>query len=152
MTTLFQKDCIVITDQSAPKPLGAYSHAVKAGPFVFLSGIGARDPQTNKEAGVVLNNDGSVASYDIAVQTRAVLANVESVLQACGCTMHDVVDIHVFLGNIQDFAAYNRVYIDEFQRIFNGQNLPSRTTVESKPPGHNYIEMKVIALCPSPKS
>lgn len=152
MTSKLSKDCVVITDQSAPKPLGAYSHAVKAGPFVFLSGIGARDPYTNKEAGVVLNDDGGVASYDIEVQTLAVLANVESVLQACGCTMHDVVDIQVFLADMKDFAAYNRVYIEEFQRIFNGQNLPARTTVESKPPGHNYIEMKVIALCPSPKS
>lgn len=152
MMTTSTKECIVITDQSAPKPLGAYSHAVKAPPFVFLAGIGARDPLTNREAGVVLNDDGSVASYDIAVQTRAVLANIESVLTACGCTMHDVVDVHVFLGSIQDFAAYNRVYIEAFQAIFNGKDLPARTTVEAKPPGHNYIEMKVIALCPSPKS
>jgi 2-aminomuconate deaminase len=125
----------------APLPLGAYSHAVKAGPFVYLCGLGARNPETGKEDGVTLDASGSVLHYDIEVQTRTVLQNLIVVLEAADCSLSDVVDVTVYLRNMKDFAAYNKIY-GEF---FNFEGLPARTTIESSPPGHNFIEIKAIA-------
>ena len=65
---------------TAPAPLGAYSHAVKAAGLLFVSGQGARDAKTGKEAGITLDADGRVTAYDIEVQTRAVLDNLSTVL------------------------------------------------------------------------
>lgn len=128
----------------APVPLGNYSHAVKAGPFLFVSGQGARDPETGTECGVTLNDDGSVASYDIEAQTHACIRNLQTVLEAAGCTMQDLVDVSVFLADIKDFAKYNRVYSEYFS--FNGP--PARTTIQAAAlPGKNFIEIKAIALC-----
>jgi 2-aminomuconate deaminase len=64
--------------EKAPSPLGSYSHAVQAGPFIYLSGQGARDAETGKEAGVTLDDKGDVLSYDIEVQTHAVIRNMRS--------------------------------------------------------------------------
>ncbi len=130
----------------APSALGAYSHAVKAGPLLFLSGQGARDPETGKEAGVVVNPDGTVASYDIAVQTHAVIRNIQTVLAAAGCTLRDVIEVNVYLTDMKDFHAYNQVYA----QYFTFEGAPARTTIQAPPPGYNFIEMRVVALCPTP--
>jgi 2-aminomuconate deaminase len=129
--------------EQAPAPLGAYSHAVKAGPFVFTCGLGARDPISGTEVGVTIEN-GEVVFYDIAVQTRQVLDNLVTVLNASGCTLRDVVDVQVFLANMKDFPGYNQVY-GEF---FNFENLPARTTIQAVPPGRNFIEIKAVAYKP----
>jgi 2-aminomuconate deaminase len=128
----------------APMPLGAYSHAVRAGDFIYLCGLGARSPETGREVGVTLDADGTVAHYDIAVQTRQVLANLETVLAAAGCTLQDVVDVTVFLAHMADFAQYNAIYAETF--CF--PNPPARTTMEARPPGYNFIEIKAIAYKP----
>lgn len=128
----------------APLPLGCYSHAVKAGPFVYLCGLGARSPQTGKEVGVTLDGQGNVISYDIAVQTRAVLDNLVTVLAAAGCTLKDVVDVQVFLADMKDFSGFNPIYAE----YFNFPDPPARTTIEARPPGHNFIEIKAVALSP----
>ena len=126
---------------NAPAPLGAYSHAVKAGGFVYLCGLGARDPVSGKEVGVELDEHGDVLWYDIEVQTRQVLENLKTVLKASNCEITDVIDVTVFLKNMQDFAKYNKVYGE----YFNFKNLPARTTVECAPPGLNFVEIKAIA-------
>ena len=138
----FERVAINLSEGAAPRPLGAYSHAVRVGNLVFLAGQGARDACTGKEAGVVLDSDGKVTSYDIVVQTRAVIENMKAVLAACGCTLQDVVDVCVFLKDMGDFPAYNQVYA----QYFTFDCPPARTTVQvADLPGDNFIEMKVIA-------
>jgi len=127
----------------APAPLGAYSHAVWAADLLYVSGQGARDSKTGKEAGVVLDEHGVVVSYDIEVQTRAVLENLKVVLKAAGCSMEDLVDVSVFLKDMTDFPRYNRVYAE----FFSFRNPPARTTVQvAGLPGKNFIEIKAIAF------
>lgn len=129
----------------APSPLSSYSHAVRVGPFVFISGQGSRDPKSGQEAGVTLDANGRVASYDIEVQTHAVIANLQSVLNAANCELTDLVDVTVFLVNMQDFAKYNSVY----EKYFSFPNPPARTTVAAAAlPGKNFIEIKATAFRP----
>lgn len=142
--TSYERRSIILTD-NAPAPLGAYAHAVQAGPFVYLCGLGARDAETGREAGVTLDAAGHVTAYEIETQTRAVIQNMITVLEAAGCTLRDVIDVSVFLADMNDFAAYNRVYAE----YFSFENPPARTTIEGRPPGRNFIEMKAIALHPS---
>jgi reactive intermediate/imine deaminase len=130
-----------IDTRAAPRPLGAYAHAARAGQLLFISGQGARDPATGRERGVLLNPDGSMKSYDIREQTRAAIANVEAVLRAAGGALKDVVDVTVFLLDMTDFAAYNEVYAEAF-----GSHRPARTTVGAASlPGNNAIEIKAVA-------
>ncbi|HEY9733123.1 MAG TPA: RidA family protein [Drouetiella sp.] len=139
------RTAIIIEQGKAPGPLGAYSHAVKAGGMVFLAGQGARDATTGKEAGVKLADDGTVISYEIEVQTRAVIENMIVVLKASGCAISDVVDVTVFLKDMNDFAKYNSVY----KEYFSFENPPARTTVAvADLPGNNFIEIKAIAVQP----
>ncbi len=133
--------------ENAPAPLGCYSHAVKAGPYLYLCGMGARDPETGQEAGITLDETGNVVSYDIGVQTHAVIRNLITVLEAAGCTLQDLVDVTVFLANMKDFDAYNKVYA----QYFSFENPPARTTIQAVPPGRNFIEIKAIAWCPDDK-
>jgi enamine deaminase RidA (YjgF/YER057c/UK114 family) len=68
----------------------------------------------------------------------------KSVLAEAGCTLRDVVDITIFLADMNDFEKYNRIYGEYFS--FEGP--PARTTIQAaKLPGKNFIEIKAIALC-----
>jgi 2-iminobutanoate/2-iminopropanoate deaminase len=103
-----------VTDPHAPEPVGPYSHAA-AHPdgTLFLSGQAAIDPAT-----------GRLIDGDIEAQTRRVFANLESVLAAAGRSFDDVVKVNVYLADIEDFAAMNRVYATVFTAPY-----PARTTV-----------------------
>ncbi|MBS1952959.1 MAG: RidA family protein [Cyanobacteria bacterium SZAS-4] len=137
------RTAIIIEQGTAPRPLGNYSHACKAGGLVFLAGQGARDASTGKEAGVKLAEDGSVISYEIEVQTKAVIENMIVVLKASGCAITDVVDVTVFLKDMNDFTKYNSIY----SQYFSFENPPARTTVAvADLPGNNFIEIKAIAM------
>jgi 2-aminomuconate deaminase len=135
----------IYLEDDAPSPLGRYPHAVVAGDFVFYSGQGARDPKSGETIGVTLDAQGKVESYNIEVQTRAVLENLRAVVHASGLTFADLVDVTVFLRHMEDFDAYNRVYGE----YFAFPNPPARTTVESRPPGHNFIEIKATGYKPT---
>ena len=126
----------------APAPLGNYSHAVKAGDFVFLCGLGARNPQSGKEVGVELDEHGDVLWYDIEVQTRQVMENMITVLKASGCQLTDVVDVTVYLKDMADFPKYNTVYGVYFS---TPEKMPVRTTIQATPPGLNFVELKAVA-------
>lgn len=129
----------------APKPLGAYSHAIKTHGLLFVAGQGARNPDTGEEAGVKVNDQGKIISYDIEVQTQAVIENLEVVLKEAGLSLQDLVDVTVFLADMADFGKYNRVY----ERHFSFPNPPARTTVAvASLPGKNFIEIKAIAAYP----
>ncbi len=133
----------VIRAATAPKPVGAYPHARRVGNLLFLSGIGPRDAASNAIVGNVYDTDGKLVSYDIDAQCRAVFANVRKVLQASGARWQDLVDVTVFLTDMDhDFATYNRVYAEYFTDA-----QPCRTTVGiTALPTPIAIELKCIAV------
>lgn len=133
----------VIHTDNASKPLGAYPHARKAGPFLFLSGIGPRNAKDNSIPGLETDASGNILKYDIEAECRAVFANVKAVLEASGSSWERIVDVTVFLTNMKkDFPVYNRLYNEYFSSV-----QACRTTVEVKSlPTPISIELKVIAL------
>ena len=66
-----------IQTDKAPKPVGLYPHAKRAGNLLFLSGVGPRKPNTEEIPGVELDEEGNVLSHDIEVQCRSVFENVK---------------------------------------------------------------------------
>jgi 2-aminomuconate deaminase len=132
----------VVKSEQAPKPVGAYPHARRVGNLLFLSGVGPRDPSTNAIIGNVYDVTGRLISYDIEAQCRAVFANVRAILQASGAAWEDLVDITVFLTDMDhDFPIYNRVYAEYFTTA-----QPCRTTVGiTALPTPIAIELKCIA-------
>ena len=129
----------------APKAVGHYPHARRVGKLLFLSGIGPRDPATNAIPGNEYFADGRVSRYDIAAQARAVFANVRAVLEASGARWEDLVDVTVFLTDMErDFAAYNAAWAEFFP---DPANAPCRTTLGiTALPTPIAIELKCIAV------
>ena len=126
------------------KPLAAYSHTRTVGQLVFIAGQGCRDPETDIWAGVTFNPDGSAKEINFEQQVRGVFRNVERALKSAGLSKHDLVDVQVFLTDMQrQFPVMNRVWNEFFEGTGPG---PTRTTVAVKElPGLNQIEMKAIA-------
>ena len=140
----------VIRTDAAPAPVGAYPHARKVGDLLFLSGVGPRLPGSNGIPGNVHDADGQLISYDIEAQCRQVFANVRAVLEASGAVWTDLVDVTVFLTDMQrDFAVYNRLYAEHFAGVD-----ACRTTLGIIAlPTPIAIELKCIAaLSPSARS
>ena len=97
-----------VNTDKAPKPVGLYPHARQVGNLLFLSGVGPRQAGTSQIPGVELDNHGNIISYDIKTQCRSVFNNVRTILEASGASWMDLVDVTVFLTNMDnDFAAYN---------------------------------------------
>jgi 2-iminobutanoate/2-iminopropanoate deaminase len=109
------------------------AQGVKCGDFVFVSGQGPLDPVTKR-----------VVSDDIGEQTRVTLDNVNEVLKAAGTSLPHVVKVGVFLRDMADFDAFNRVFKDYFKGV-----QPARTTVQAAAPraGVN-VEIDAIAWIP----
>ena|SRR5690348_11567151 len=96
----------VVRTETAPAPVGAYPHARRVGELLFLSGIGPRVPGSNAIPGNVHNPLGTLVAHDIAAQTRQVFANVRAVLEASGAHWEDLVDVTVFLTDMEaDFKT-----------------------------------------------
>ncbi|APD47000.1 Rid family detoxifying hydrolase [Synechococcus sp. CS-602] len=93
-----------INTAAAPAPVGPYNQAVKAGALLFCSGQIALDPATG----------GMVGDGDVEAETRQVLANLAAVLAAAGCSAQQVVRTTVFLADLADFAAVNKIYAESF--------------------------------------
>jgi 2-iminobutanoate/2-iminopropanoate deaminase len=102
-----------IVADGAPRASGAYSQAIRAGDFVFVSGQGPLDPET-----------GEVHGDTIEEQTERTLRNVEAIAKAAGGSLRDVVKVSAFLASIDDFPAYNATY----ERVFDAEPRPARTT------------------------
>ena len=120
----------VINAEDAPKAIGPYSQAIKAGQFVFTAGQIALDPKT-----------GTVIGSDIAAQTERVLENLKAVITAAGASLSDVVKTTVYLTKLEDFAPMNEVYA----RYFDIEP-PARTTVFINVlPKSALIEIDVVA-------
>src|SRR3990167_2520854 len=86
--------------QASPSPLGSYSHALKVGNLLFISGQGCRDAKSGIEAGLTFDAKGEVVAYDIEEQTKGVLENLRAVLTAANLGFENVVDITVFLADM----------------------------------------------------
>lgn len=117
----------------APPAVGPYSHAVAAGGFLFLSGQGALAP------------DGKgIVHGTIEEETRLTFSNIQAVLDEAGATLKDVVKVLVFLDDMDNFRAFNKVYKEYFS-----EDPPARSCVEvSRLPGGMQVEIEVVALLP----
>jgi 2-iminobutanoate/2-iminopropanoate deaminase len=111
-----------------PTPRGAYSPAVRAGDFIYVSGQGPIDAVTDR-----------LSPGDVRHQTRVTLTNLRAILEFCGATLHDVVKCSVFLKDVGEFQQMNEVYAEFFP-----DNRPARTTVEAK---FHHAEMLVEIDC-----
>lgn len=121
----------VISTEGAPKAIGPYSQAIRAGGLLFTSGQVAIDPATQQ-----------VIAGDVSTQTDRVLKNLVAVLQASGSSLEQVVRCTVFLKNMGDFGAMNEVYGKYFK-----QAPPARSTVEvARLPKDALVEIDAIAL------
>lgn len=106
----------VISTDKAPAAVGAYSQGVWAGPFLFLSGQIALDPQSGKMVG-----DG-----DPAAETVQVMKNIQGVLESQGMTLDHIVKAVIYAASIKDFKAINDVY----KSCFPNGYFPARCFVE----------------------
>ncbi len=126
----------------APEPVGSYPHARQVGNLLFLSGIGPRERGSKEIPGVTLDANQNISDYDIATQCHSVFRNVRTILEEAGSSWDRLVDVTVYLTNMQaDFSTYNRLYAEYF-----ATNQPCRTTIEVKSlPTPIAIELKCIA-------
>lgn len=133
---------VELNSAKAPEPVGLYPHARKVGNLLFLSGVGPRERGKKEIPGVELDANGKIKSYDIEAQCHSVFKNVRLILEASGSSWDRLVDVTVFLTNMDDdFQTYNRIYAEYFK-----ENRPCRTTVEiNKLPTPIAIELKCIA-------
>lgn len=133
----------------APEPVGLYPHARRVGHLLFLSGVGPRERGQAAVPGVELDGEGKILAYDFERQCHAVFRNVRYILEEAGSSWENLVDVTVFLTNMQaDFPTYNRLYAEYFQG-----NQPCRTTVEvNRLPTPIAIELKCIATVEAEKS
>ena len=119
-----------ISSPGAPKAIGPYSQAVRAGQLLFLSGQVALDPAT-----------GQMVEGGITEQTRRVFENLGAVLAAGGRSFATVVRTTVFLADMNDFAAMNEVYGQYFKEPY-----PARATVQvARLPKDARVEIDLIA-------
>jgi 2-iminobutanoate/2-iminopropanoate deaminase len=121
----------VIHTDNAPKAIGPYSQAIRAGDFVFCSGQLGLDPST-----------GNLVNGGVEAETRRALENLSAVLHAAGTSLERVVKTTVFLLDMNDFAKMNAVYAEFFPA-----NPPARSTIQvARLPRDGHVEIEAIAL------
>lgn len=120
-----------VSTDKAPKAIGPYEQAIKAGGLVYTAGQIPIDPQS-----------GNLIAGGIAEQTRQVLENLKAVLEAAGSSLEQVVKATVFLKNMADFAALNEVYGE-----YLGAAKPARSTVAvAELPRGALVEIDFVAM------
>jgi reactive intermediate/imine deaminase len=112
---------------ATPLPM-PFSKAVRAGGFLFLSGV------------LPMDENGRLVAGDIVVQTRTVIERIATTLGECGASLSDVVRVMVWLADFGDFPAFNA----EYRRHFDA-HLPARSTVEASLYSGARIEIEVQA-------
>lgn len=127
-------DRTIIECEAAPKPIGPYSQAVKAGSMLFLAGQIPIDPAS-----------GQVEATDITEQTKQVMKNIQTIIEYAGLTMGHIVRCVIYLTDLNDFAVVNEIYGEYF--VFEP---PVRSTVQvAALPAGSRIEIEVTAYCPA---
>ena len=120
-----------IAASGAPKAIGPYSPAIRAGNFLFLSGQIAIDPAS-----------GVLVDGGIGAQTEQVMRNLGALLEAAGTGFEHVVRTTVFLADMHEFAAMNECYAK-----FVVDPPPARSTVQvARLPRDSRVEIDVIAV------
>jgi 2-iminobutanoate/2-iminopropanoate deaminase len=120
----------VIQTDNAPASIGVYSQAIRSGNTLYLSGQIGLIPETRELAG-----------DDLESQTHQTLRNIQSVLEAAGYAMSDVVKAQVFLDDMNDYSAFNEIYMTYFT-----SDPPARAVVEvSRIPLDAKVEIMVTA-------
>ena len=104
----------IIRTDNAPKAIGPYSQAVRAGDTVYLSGQIPLDPAT-----------GELVTGDITVQTERVFQNLRAVCEAAGGSLSKLVRVGIYLTDLKNFQAVNAV-----MARFCKEPYPARSTVE----------------------
>jgi 2-iminobutanoate/2-iminopropanoate deaminase len=119
-----------VSSDSAPKAIGPYSQAIRAGSLLFLSGQIPLDPAT-----------GVMVGGDIAAQTHQVFANLAAILEAAGASFDNVVKTTVYLADMNDFTTVNEIYGTYFS-----SPAPARATVQAaRLPKDARVEIDLIA-------
>jgi 2-iminobutanoate/2-iminopropanoate deaminase len=122
----------VISTADAPQAIGPYSQAIKHNGLVFVSGQIPLDPTS-----------GELVTGDISAQTTQVVKNLTAILKAAGSSLDKVLKTTVFLKDMNDFAAMNKIYGDAF-----GAHKPARATVEvARLPRDVSVEIELVAAC-----
>jgi len=119
---------ILVTDK-APKPVGPYSQAIRAGKFLFVSGQLPIDPK-----------DGKIVPSDITVQTSRTLENIKAILKTVNYTLSDIVQTHVYLSSMTLLKEFNNTYATYFNKDF-----PTRVTVGAELVPGALLEISAIA-------
>ena len=101
--------------ENGPKRVGPFSHAVKAGEFIFITGQMPTLPE----------NPDVLVSNDVEKQTHQVMKNLIDVLQGCNSSLKKVIFSRVYLVNFKDFDKMNKVYASYFDK----NKLPARTCI-----------------------
>ena len=123
----------LLVPESAPKPLGPYSHGVRSGRWVFTSGTIGNDPAT-----------GKLVAGGVVAETRQALTNLGGTLRAGGTSLAQVLKTTVFLVDLGQFAAMNAVYAEFFP-----QDPPARSTIQvGGLPGGASVEIEAVAVVP----
>ena len=122
-----------ISSPHAPKAIGPYSQAIRAGQLLFLSGQIALDPTS-----------GQLVEGDVTAQTRRVMDNLAAVLKAAGLPLAAVVRTTIFLADMSDFAKVNEVYATYFPAAAGP--APARATVQvAQLPRGARVEIDAVA-------
>lgn len=122
-----------VVTAAAPAPVGPYNQAVKAAGLLFCSGQIALDPATGEMVG----------AGDVEAETRQVLANLQAVLAAAGCSPQQVVRTTVFLADLADFAKVNALYTE----VFGAGVSPARACVQvAALPKGGRVEIDCMAV------
>ena len=122
-----------VSSADAPKAIGPYSQAIRAGHLLFASGQIPLDPAS-----------GSVVDGDAATQTRRVMENLRAVLEAAALSFAHVVRTTIYLIDMNEFASVNDVYGSYFKEPY-----PARATVQvARLPKDARVEIDVVAAYP----
>ena len=121
---------MIVETEKAPKPVGPYSQAIKAGGMVFVSGQVGIDPET-----------GTKVEGGIEKETEQTLRNVKAILKEAGLTLKDVAKVTVYLKDINDFSRMNQVYSQVFT-----EHKPARACVEANLVKDFLVEIDAIAV------
>ncbi len=120
-----------VSTDKAPKAIGPYAQAIKAGEFIYTAGQIPIDPKS-----------GNLIAGGIAEQTRQVLENLKAVLEAAGSSLDQVIKATVFLKNMADFTVLNEVYGE-----YLGEAKPARSTVAvAELPRGALVEIDFVAM------
>ena len=119
-----------VSSDAAPRAIGPYSQAIRAGSLLFVSGQIPLDPAT-----------GAMIDGDIAAQTHRVFANLKAILEAAGASFDHVVRTTVYLADMNDFGVVNEIYGTYFS-----SPAPARATVQAaRLPKDACVEIDLIA-------